>query len=168
MSLIPMVPADIGRLESWLGAVHLDGHWLPTGADREASVSAARNDLLMAMEEPYRAPFIMRCNGDRVGYLELLHANEAPVLSGLGLPAESLAIKLFIGLTADIGKGFGRRSVRLAVGAAQVQHSVKAVFAFPQPRIRAAVCMFKAAGFTIQRTMITSLGPSVQMVLLES
>ncbi len=165
LSLVPVMPVDIGRLENWLAASHLERTWLPHGGSLEARISAARSDCVSAMEEAWRAPFMIRRNGDRIGYLELVHANDALVLKELGFVVETVAIRLFIGGAADLGKGYGRRALRIAAEATLGAPSIQLIVGLPSPRQRAAVRCFSAAGFEEGRVMITPLGPSVQMLL---
>ncbi|MGL4727502.1 MAG: GNAT family N-acetyltransferase [Bosea sp. (in: a-proteobacteria)] len=166
LSLHPFTPVDIGLVEQWLAEPHLARFWLTGPGDHATKLERHRSRFIEAMEIAWLAPFTLRLRDDggtdsepqRIGAVFLRHVNAMPYWRSHAIARETIGIDLFIGEAGLMGRGHGKRAIRLAAQAAFSDQEVKALMADPDPRNQSAIAAFKAAGFEDSGHAVTPAG----------
>jgi aminoglycoside 6'-N-acetyltransferase len=164
MSLVPFTPVDMALVESWLEMAHVSRFW-PGGRGNPAErLERQRLRLIASMELDFLAPFMVRLDSDRIGFLMLRHMNAVPGWQSFDLPRESIGLDVLIGWQAMLARGHGRRAIRLGAEAALSDPSVRRLIADPHPQNLGAIAAFAAVGFADHGTCITPQGAAQLMV----
>lgn len=157
LALAPFMPRDLIRCEDWLTRPHVRRWW--------GEPEAGWSEIAEAMEEAHVAPFVLRLDDTPIGYLQMVHSNAEPNVWPLPLVAETVGLDLFVADASLVGRGIGRRALRLAAETAFGDPRIRRVTGDPDPRNAASLACFRAAGFGHVLTAVTGAGPMACMVL---
>lgn len=140
--VVRMRPArteDAVVLRRWEKAPHLagllgDGDWMW--------------EQSLANPHPSHTPFIAEVGGKPVGFLELLDTETDPERYWGGLPSGYVAIDLWIGDAAYLGKGVGREMMRQALERCFARAGIHTVLVDPLISNTASHRFYERCGFT--------------------
>ena len=164
LSFVPLSKLHFPLLLTWLETPHVkawwdqDVHWtseLIHGRHGQYMKGYKRLQLGdQVIEKPMHA-YIIMCDGDPIGYIQLYNAHDFPRENAdkMGdLPTNCAAIDWYIGEPAYIGKGIGPKALDLFLKEHVFPH-FDMVFVDPDTANARAIRAYAKTGFTVMKTM---------------